>query len=1441
MSISEVQIESTRHNQGEGIKSKDWEQVRNKKFQEEDFLWNDSQYIINGNNERKQAQEQNQVQKNEYDQQVFDCEQKNQQRISLSQQNQNSRRFQYASKYTSSRSRTIEIEATNLNDTSRMNQTYELTTIKDQKSDIQKNKNQQADQRNKNDNNTIGGYNSKVLVWIAKLKLKLKNVKFEFNKIQKSRLPGREIRCIINDSSDSIEEKVSFLENLEKCCSRFTLFNYLKMIPLLNLSSKSGFYIKQLQANVNLYMQQYYQNNFQEEKQNKQFVISKLSSDLQECLKREQFKEIIPQIEILLNKQISFKALQDIALYIEEEFYLPNQKLKIDNDQCLIFIIQGEVEIYYNEEQENTHDHCYKKLGVGQNQGLIEFITGISSNHILKSNMFTQIVKINRTDFIRIIKQDDQEYQKFCELRDKILFYSNFQDLNFKCNFCQSCFHQDLNCKFVNIDKNQIYYQQSVSEQETQKRVTCQRKTIKNIKPLKIQQIMSQQAQALVDDLKKLKETDILEQFNITLSDSEEESQSDNYNTEQQQSHKQSQKELESKKNSQNNISQKGDSVYRKHSIFVINKQSVKDLDDCQKIELNTSATQEQSVEKLNIHGLETFVQNSFTILNENQRITVKDFDKFNKEESENTKISEEKLDSLNLITANRKQPSQQTKPKSIKNLSQKFLQRASHFFENQDSGQKENFKQEIYKLMDNFKLLNQTLINNSNSRKNSTFFFNQENNQKNIKIDSNQMMYYDFDQLRDYQNYFPLVQDIQISETRQNQGKAIKSKDWELVRNKMFYEEELLWNESQYNIYEVNEQEKNKQILNILKNQETISQRQDSENDNQQKECQGIKNQNSRRFQYSQKCNKNSRTRTIDMDISNIQESSRMNQTQEFMTSRGQRSCSQNNQRQIETNSRNRTNSFENYKLFQKSIVLIAKLKLRLRSFYKNFTDIQKSRLLNNQIRLMINDHSDSIEAKVNLYMQQYYENNFYEEEQSKKQVMDKLSTDLLQSLKREQYKKIISQIDILLNNKLSLEVLQDLALCIEEEFYLPNQNIKLNNDQSLIFIIQGEVEIHFSSEQDDNVKNCYKKKLEIGTSFGLIEFITGISSYHTLKSSKFTQIVKVNRMDFIRIIKQNDLEYQKFCEMRDKILFYSNFQDLNFKCSVCHSHFHQDFNCDQFMLNRKQIYYQQKINEQKTQKRISYIRKGIKNSNALHIQNIINQQAQMFVDDLKKQKQTDILEQFNITIESEEVSDYSVVNQQNYHKQHQSQKEIDYLRTSQNNYQQKIDNSIRKPSIFLVNKQSFKDLDDQQKGIFLNNTFSQEQGIDKQIVNGQEAFVQNSFSAINENQRLTFNYFDKGSAYKEGSENIKFSEEVIDSLSILGPTDWPVQIEWMGVLKPDQSPKRPKYIEQKLKEQRIAAKKYNQEMAWIKQKEEEIEKQKQLQEQMYEENKRD
>ncbi|KAL4483099.1 hypothetical protein ABPG74_019125 [Tetrahymena malaccensis] len=579
MSIQDIEIEGTRQNQGEAMKSKDWEQVRNKKFIEEDFLWNDSQISIDESKQQKNTFQNIQILQNQLDTQRLDAQLDQSNPLQLGLQSQSKRRFQFISKYSTSRTKTktktIEIDVSNIIETSQINQTQDFMAQKEQKSVFQSNLPQtQKDQRKTNNRiNSFVGQFSKIIVLITKLKLRLKNFYERVTKIQKPRALSNEIRQTINDPSDLIEEKETFLQSV-----------------------------------------QYYQNSFQEDQQNKQLVICKLSADLQESLKREQFKEIINQIDYLLNKNISLQVLQDLALYIEEEFYLPNQKLKLIDDQSLIFILQGELEIYNNQEHEKANKKNIKKLGVGKSFGLVNFITGIPSNHILKSSMFTNI------------------------------------------------------------------------------------------------------------------NADILDMLNITLSDSEG-FLSDCNNSEVLEQNKQlSQKELEFPKISQNNISQKTENVYRKQSAFMINKQSFKDLDDQQKggLDLNAVSMQDQSFEKVNLNGLESFVQNSLTLLNENQRVNFKEFDKNNKEGSENTKISEERIETVTVAAHNKKQIFQIAN-KSIKNISQKFLQRLSHLFENQDNiSQKDNIKQEFNKLIENFQSLNQAIIQSNNKKKNSTHFQNQ-------------------------------------------------------------------------------------------------------------------------------------------------------------------------------------------------------------------------------------------------------------------------------------------------------------------------------------------------------------------------------------------------------------------------------------------------------------------------------------------------------------------------------------------------------------------------------------------------------------------------------------------------------------------------------------------------------------------------------------------
>ncbi|KAL4512485.1 hypothetical protein ABPG72_020322 [Tetrahymena utriculariae] len=695
MSIKDIQIEETRQNQGEAMRSKDWEQVRNKKFLEEEYLWNDSQINIDESKQHKNKFQNIKVLQNQHDSLRLEAQSDQQQSFQLGFNNLSNRRFQFISKYSTSRTKTntktIEIDASNIIETSQINQTQDFMALKDQKSGFQANSPQiQIELKKNNQANSFISQLSKVVILITKIKLKLNNFYERVIKIKNPRMLSNQVRLTINDSSDLVEEKETFLEVIEKCLFKFAIFNYLQF-PLISLSSKFGFYMKlslvllniiylrlfsvffvfqvqdsfsqkvfqiidflwlsdlifnlnsqiqqgteiitsrgralkiyfqkkflfdlfplilnsqldhnssmlliqifqflklfninhdlkyiqlqicmrfrrhyvfqlinlifglflightiaclwyligyvelyylhdqnswltqelyresywwqiyfsalywsltlistgssacsanleimftsiimlfssicfgylitiigdilfemnsndlkrkqdtnlinnymrqvniskELQAHVNLYIQYYHQNNFQEDQQSKQFVVGKLSADLQESLKREQFKEIINQVDHLLNKNISLQVLQELALCIEEEFYFPNQKPKLNDDLSLIFIIQGELEIYNNQEQEKVNKKNKKKLGAGKNFGLANLITGISSDYMLKSSMFTHKDQSKGGFDLNAVSMQDQSTEKLnlngSLLQNSLTFLNENQRVNFK-------------------------------------------------------------------------------------------------------------------------------------------------------------------------------------------------------------------------------------------------------------------------------------------------------------------------------------------------------------------------------------------------------------------------------------------------------------------------------------------------------------------------------------------------------------------------------------------------------------------------------------------------------------------------------------------------------------------------------------------------------------------------------------------------------------------------------------------------------------------------------------------------------------------------------------------------------------------------------------------------------------------------------------------------
>ncbi|KAL4483090.1 hypothetical protein ABPG74_019116 [Tetrahymena malaccensis] len=160
------------------------------------------------------------------------------------------------------------------------------------------------------------------------------------------------------------------------------------------------------------------------------------------------------------------------------------------------------------------------------------------------------------------------------------------------------------------------------------------------------------------------------------------------------------------------NLSNQKIKLDNQQSLFLSSKES-----DQQKSQIAYPHGQ-QDIDKQNLNGFEIYAQNLFSAFNESQRVNFKNFDKGGicKEGPENSKLSGEGIDSLRALTPGKIQAFQANN-KNVKNVSQKFLQRFFCFYDDQDNVQKEILKQEINKLIESFKLLNQILISPANDK----------------------------------------------------------------------------------------------------------------------------------------------------------------------------------------------------------------------------------------------------------------------------------------------------------------------------------------------------------------------------------------------------------------------------------------------------------------------------------------------------------------------------------------------------------------------------------------------------------------------------------------------------------------------------------------------------------------------------------------------------
>ncbi|EAS06232.2 cation channel family protein (macronuclear) [Tetrahymena thermophila SB210] len=215
------------------------------------------------------------------------------------------------------------------------------------------------------------------------------------------------------------------------------------------------------------------------------------------------------------------------------------------------------------------------------------------------------------------------------------------------------------------------------------------------------------------------------------------------------------------------------------------------------------------------------------------------------------------------------------------------------------------------------------------------------------------------------------------------------------------------------------------------------------------------------------------------------------------------------------------------------------------------------------------------NLDVKLQTEVKRYYQYLHYE-----KHNYTVNGEELLQPLKQSLKLKVMSNINQqllikykLFRNQFSEAFLQQLALKMKESQFnsddkvWDSSDLPLNN--KIFFVIRGQI-IQKVNDQ------FLVKTIEEGGFFNEKCFMIDESPNISFVSTCLSSIVYLDKKDFLEVIKNFPVDYERYCKLRDGSKF-SNFFNLDSKCETCNLFTHCFNNCPQvnIFINKAKIVY--------------------------------------------------------------------------------------------------------------------------------------------------------------------------------------------------------------------------------------------------------------------------
>ncbi|KAL4466526.1 hypothetical protein ABPG72_000733 [Tetrahymena utriculariae] len=260
------------------------------------------------------------------------------------------------------------------------------------------------------------------------------------------------------------------------------------------------------------------------------------------------------------------------------------------------------------------------------------------------------------------------------------------------------------------------------------------------------------------------------------------------------------------------------------------------------------------------------------------------------------------------------------------------------------------------------------------------------------------------------------------------------------------------------------------------------------------------------------------------------------------------------------------------------------------------------------------------SLKRRANINLKKYYEQQLRTNIVEEKATLQKVNSRMLKELLVSSNQKVLKYCPFL-TNLFSESTLQQICMSFEEVYYTPQETIVdselKQSDHYLYIIIDGKVKVcenydrlaqsvnsqnYFVSQQRlltkfielqrikkaNQVDSTHQGEIyQKGDYFGLLGFILDTQLIQKAQSLEYTTILRLSRKELDKIILLNQKDREMFMELKDRILYNKDFNQLQIDCQFCNSKQHISQQCCLLHFDKSNLILHSKNNFSQSQAR--------------------------------------------------------------------------------------------------------------------------------------------------------------------------------------------------------------------------------------------------------------